>query len=74
MRTTPATSAEVDTWLTVLRRHGYLHRAEPGPDGSWSVQRSPQDARWTLHHPVLAMDYVEHVLREVRRGEPKASR
>ncbi|SOE15068.1 hypothetical protein SAMN06272775_5998 [Streptomyces sp. 2323.1] len=66
MRTTPATHAEADTWITVLRDYGHLHRAEPGPDCSWTVQRTRASTPRTLHHPVLALDYVAEVLREVR--------
>ncbi|MFG3112870.1 hypothetical protein ACGF4C_00560 [Streptomyces sp. NPDC048197] len=66
MRTTPATHAEADAWITVLRDHGHLHRAEPGPDGSWTVQQTPECTPRTLHHPVLALDYVAEILRDVR--------
>ncbi|MGG7569234.1 hypothetical protein [Streptomyces sirii] len=66
MRTTSATHAEVDAWITVLRDHGHLHRAEPGPDGSWTVQRTPASTPRTLHHPVLALDYVAEILSDVR--------
>ncbi|MFF3547274.1 MULTISPECIES: hypothetical protein [Streptomyces] len=65
MRTTPATHAEADAWITVLRDYGHLHRAEPGPDGSWTVQRTRASTPRTLHHPVLALDYVAEVLRDV---------
>ncbi|WP_328732825.1 hypothetical protein OHT20_31485 [Streptomyces caniferus] len=65
MRTTPATHAEADAWITVLRDYGHLHRAEPDPDGSWTVQRTRASTPRTLHHPVLALDYVAAVLRDV---------
>ncbi|MFE4826726.1 hypothetical protein [Streptomyces sp. NPDC056672] len=74
MRTTPATAAEVDTWLTVLRQYGHLHRAEARPDNTWTVQRSSHDTPWTLHHPVLAMDWIETVLRDVHRQNTETSR
>ncbi|WP_435244400.1 hypothetical protein [Streptomyces sioyaensis] len=66
MRTTSATHAEADAWITVLRDHGHLHRAEPGPDGTWTVQRTPASTPRTLHHPVLTLDYVAEILRDVR--------
>jgi hypothetical protein len=69
MRTRPATTAEVDTWLAVLCSHGYLHRAEATPDACWIVQHRPHDRPWTLHHPVLAMDWIEDVLRRIRRHD-----
>ncbi|MFI5525239.1 hypothetical protein [Streptomyces platensis] len=69
MRTTPPTHAEADAWITVLRDYGHLHRAEPGPDGSWAVQRTRASTPRTLHHPVLALDYVAEILRDVR-GHP----
>ncbi|MGW2702348.1 hypothetical protein [Streptomyces sp. NPDC001340] len=67
MRTTPATPAEAHAWITVLRRYGHLHRAEAGPDGTWTVQRTPLSTPRTLHHPVLALDFVAEVLRDVHR-------
>ncbi|MGY4954810.1 hypothetical protein [Streptomyces nigrescens] len=66
MRTTPATHAEADAWITVLRDYEHLHRADSGPDGSWTVQRTPASTPRTLHNPVLALDYVAEVLRDVR--------
>lgn len=74
MRTRPASAAEVDTWLAVLRSRGYLHRAEPGPDSSWTVQCRPYDRPCTLHHPVLAMDWIEDILRKVRRRDAGSGR
>ena len=74
MRTTPATTAEVDTWLTVLHRHGHLHRAQSRPDGTWTVQRHPHSRPWTLHHAVLAMDWIEDVLRDVDQQDVETSR
>ncbi|WP_435178629.1 hypothetical protein [Actinacidiphila sp. bgisy145] len=69
MRTNPARSAEVETWLAVLVREGHLHRAEAGPDTTWVVQKGRHSRPWTLHHPVLAMDFVEDILRQVdQRG------
>ncbi|MCZ7460604.1 hypothetical protein [Streptomyces sp. WMMC940] len=67
MRTTTATRAEADAWITVLGRYGHLHHAEPGPGGAWTVQRTPTSTPRTLHHPVLALDFVAEVLRDVRR-------
>ncbi|MER5183275.1 hypothetical protein ABT009_33840 [Streptomyces sp. NPDC002896] len=64
MRTTPATAAEVDAWLTVLHHHGHLHHAQAHPDGTWTVQRHPGQIPWTLHAPVLAMDWIEGLVRE----------
>lgn len=66
MRTTPPTTDEINVWITVLRAHGHLHRAEPGPEGTWTVRRTPRSTPHTLHHPVLALDYVAEILREVR--------
>ena len=71
MRTTPASPAEVDSWLAVLHHHGHLHRAEAGPGTSWIVQRQRFDRPWTLHHPVLAMDWIEEVLRDVPHQDPE---
>ncbi|MEC4018306.1 hypothetical protein [Streptomyces sp. H27-D2] len=66
MRTTPAAHAEADAWITVLHDHGHLHRAETQPDGTWTVQRTPTSTPRTLHHPVLALDYVTEILLDVR--------
>ncbi|WP_019546681.1 hypothetical protein [Streptomyces sulphureus] len=66
MRTTPPANDEIDAWLAVLRAHGHLHRAEPGPDGAWTVWRTPSSSPHTLHHPVLALDYIADVLRDIR--------
>ncbi|MDX2695425.1 hypothetical protein [Streptomyces ipomoeae] len=74
MLTTPATAAEADAWLTVLHRRGHLHRVEAWSDGIWIVHRTPDSQPWTLHHPVLAMDYVADILRDVRRRSPESSR
>lgn len=74
MRTTPTTPAEVDTWLAVLVQKGHLHRAEHGPDRTWIVQRGRHSRPWTLHHPVLAMDFIEDVLRDVRRQDAEPGR
>ena len=74
MRTNPATPAEVETWLTVLVRQGHLHHAEAGPDNTWIVQRRQHGRPRTLHHPVLAMDFVEDLLREVHQQEAEPGR
>ncbi|MET7775068.1 hypothetical protein ABZU94_08375 [Streptomyces mirabilis] len=74
MRTNPATSAEVDSWLTVLHQRGHLHRAEPGPDNTWTVQRHRHSRPWTLHHPVLAMDWIEEVVRDIHQQDAESSR
>ncbi|MEU5833986.1 hypothetical protein ABZ820_09910 [Streptomyces diacarni] len=66
MRTTPPTTEEIDVWLAVLRAHGHVHRAESGPEETWTVWRTPSSAPHTLHHPVLALDYIAAVLRDVR--------
>ncbi|MFB7114687.1 hypothetical protein [Streptomyces sp. NPDC056291] len=73
MRTNPATPAEVDSWLTVLHQRGHLHRAESGPDTTWTVQRRPHSRPWTLHHPVLAMDWIEEVVRDIHQHDPETS-
>jgi hypothetical protein len=70
MRTTPTTPAEADAWITVLHRYGHLHRAEPGPDGTWTVQRTADSQPRTLHHPVLALDFVAEILQDVRSHRP----
>lgn len=74
MRKSPATQAEVESWLAVLHQCGHLYRAEPGPEGTWLVQRHRRDCPWTLHHPVLAMDWIEEVLRDARQQDPEAGR
>lgn len=74
MRTTPVTHAEADAWITVLRDRGHLHRSEIGPDGTWTVQRTPASRPRTLHHPVLALDFVAEILSDIRRHEPGLSR
>lgn len=74
MRTNPATPAEVETWLAVLVREGHLHSAEIGPDTTWTVQKGSHSRPWTLHHPVLAMDYIEDILREVHQQEAESDR
>ncbi|MCG3039008.1 hypothetical protein ACLIYM_09690 [Streptomyces fenghuangensis] len=66
MRTT-ATPAEVEAWITVLRGRGHLHAAETTPEGTWTLQRTPDCPPVTLHHPVLAMDYIADVLLDLRR-------
>jgi hypothetical protein len=74
MRTNPATPVEVDSWLAVLLREGHIHRAEPGPDRTWTVQRRRHSRPLTLHHPVLAMDFIEDVLRDVRQQDAEPGR
>ncbi|WP_405466695.1 hypothetical protein OG783_28790 [Streptomyces jietaisiensis] len=74
MRTTPATSAEVDAWLTVLHRRGHLKAVQEHPDGTWTVQERSTDEPWTLHHPVLAMDWITQVVRRIRVGERNGRR
>lgn len=74
MRTHPATPDEVDSWLTVLHQRGHLHRAQSGPDNTWTVQRTPHSRPWTLHHPVLAMDWIKEFVREIRQQNPETSR
>ncbi|MGW7020001.1 hypothetical protein ACWGGS_11715 [Streptomyces decoyicus] len=74
MRTHPATPAEVDSWLTVLRQRGHLHRAQSGPDNTWTVQGERHSRPWTLHHPVLAMDWIEDLVREIQQQDPETSR
>lgn len=74
MRTTPPTTDEIDAWISVLLAHGHLHRAEPGPEGAWTVWRTPSSAPRTLHHPVLALDYIAEVLHQVRVVPREAAR
>ncbi|MDT0467595.1 hypothetical protein [Streptomyces gibsoniae] len=74
MRTNPATPAEVDTWLTVLIQRGHLHRAESGPDSTWTVQRWRHSRPWTLHHPVLAMDWIEDIVRDIHQQDAETGR
>jgi hypothetical protein len=74
MRTSPATPAEVDSWLTVLHQRGHLHRAASAPDGTWTVQRRRHGRPWTLHHPVLAMDWIEDIVRGIRQQDAETSR
>jgi hypothetical protein len=64
MRTTPATATEVDAWLTVLRQRGHIHDVQNPCDGTWVVRQHPAESPWTLHHPVLAMDWIEDLIRE----------
>ncbi|MGW2657384.1 hypothetical protein ACWC1D_27455 [Streptomyces sp. NPDC001478] len=74
MRTHPVAPAEVDAWLTVLHQHGHLHRVQTGPDSTWTVQRCPNTGPWTLHHPVLAMDWIEELVRDIRQQNPETHR
>ncbi|WP_245833958.1 hypothetical protein [Streptomyces aidingensis] len=74
IRTTPATAAEVDAWITVLHDRGHLHRAVPGPAGTWTVQRTADSRPRTLHHPVLAMDFVAELLLELRSRDAEPPR
>ncbi|MET7841334.1 hypothetical protein ABZT45_22455 [Streptomyces sp. NPDC005356] len=67
MRTTPTTRLEADTWIAVLIKYGHLHSAEPGPDETWTVKRTPASTPQTLHHPVLALHFVAEILRDVHR-------
>lgn len=74
MRTTPATTVEVDTWIAVLHENGHLHQAEAAPDGTWTVQRRRHSRPWTLHHPVLAMDFIEDILRDIQQQSAETGR
>lgn len=74
MRMNPATPAEVDSWLTVLHQRGHLHRAESGPDSTWTVQRRRDSRPWTLHHPVLAMDWIVEVVRDIHEQDAETGR
>ncbi|MEE1825343.1 hypothetical protein PUR61_24625 [Streptomyces sp. BE20] len=74
MRTTPATWTEADSWLAVLHQRGHLHRVETGSDGARTVQRGRHSRPWTLHHPVLAIDWIEHVVRDVQQRDTERSR
>ncbi|MFD7319351.1 hypothetical protein ACFV9Z_36205, partial [Streptomyces sp. NPDC059883] len=62
------------SWLTVLHQRGHLHRAQSGPDNTWTVQRTWDSRPWTLHHSVLAMDWIEELVRELRQQDPETSR
>ncbi|MFD9793808.1 hypothetical protein ACFWXK_23010 [Streptomyces sp. NPDC059070] len=73
MRTHPATPAEVDSWLTVLQRRGHLHHVQSEPDGTWIVQREQHDRPWALHHPVLAMDWIEELVHEIQQQDSETS-
>lgn len=73
MRTT-ATFAEVDAWIAVLHGRGHLHSAEATPEGVWTVRRTPDSLPVTLHHPVLAMDYIAGVLLDLRGHDREGSR
>ncbi|MGQ4731496.1 hypothetical protein ACUN3E_27965 [Streptomyces sp. Ju416(a)] len=73
MRINPAIAAEVDSWLTVLQRRGHLHHVQSEPDGTWIVQREWHDRPWTLHHPVLAMDWVKDLVRKIQQQNPETS-
>ncbi|NEA39874.1 hypothetical protein [Streptomyces sp. SID11385] len=74
MRTHPATTAEVESWLTVLHQQGHLHCARSHPGPTWTVQRRADSRPWTLHHPVLAMDWIEDLVREIRQEKPEKPR
>lgn len=74
MRTTAATYAEADAWITVLRDHGHLYRAETEPDGTWAVWRTATSTPRTLHHPVFALDYVAEILLDVRGNKVESPR
>lgn len=74
MRTTPPSWPEIDAWLLVLLHHGQLHRAELSPEGAWTIQRTLSSTPHTLHHPVLALDFVAEVLRDVRREAARETR
>ena len=74
MRTKPATPAEVETWLTVLHQRSHIHRAESGPDNTWTVQRCRHSRPLTLHHPVLAMDRIEDIVRDILQQDAEAGR
>lgn len=58
----------------VLHQHGHLHRAKSTPDNTWTVQRTPHTRPWTLHHPVLAMDWIEELVLEIRQQNPETTR
>ncbi|WP_224274272.1 hypothetical protein [Streptomyces sp. LS1784] len=74
MRTTPATWAEADSWLAVMLQRGHIYRVETDSDGTRSVQCGQHSSPWTLHHPVLTLDFVEDLLREIRQRDNEASR
>ncbi|MEV0536785.1 hypothetical protein [Kitasatospora sp. NPDC050463] len=74
MRTTPATWTEADSWLTVLHQRGHLHRVEIGLDGTRTVQRGQHSRPWTLHHPVLAIDWIEDLVRDIQQYDTETSR
>lgn len=70
MRTTRTTPAEADAWLTVLHRTGHIHAVDSHSDGTWTVREHPDSGPWTLHHPVLAIDWIAKVLRASTSGHP----
>ncbi|MCX4751224.1 hypothetical protein OG455_37965 [Kitasatospora sp. NBC_01287] len=74
MRTTPATWVEADSWLTVLCQRGHLHRVETGSDGTRTVQRGRHSRPWSLHHPVLAIDWIEDLVRDIQQRDTETSR
>ncbi|MFF4340541.1 hypothetical protein ACFY00_11450 [Kitasatospora sp. NPDC001540] len=74
MRTTPATWTEVDAWLAVLHQHGHLHRAETAADGTRTVQRGRHSRPWTLHHPVLTLDWIEDLVRDLEQRNAETRR
>lgn len=65
MRTTSTTRLEADAWIAVLIRYEHLHKS--GPEETWTVKRTPASTPQPLHRPVLALDFVADVLRDVRR-------
>ncbi|WP_328886140.1 hypothetical protein [Streptomyces sp. NBC_00316] len=70
MRITPATPAEVDAWLTVLQHYGHIYQAQGHRDGTWTVQSHAGQVPWTLHAPVLAMDWIEDLVRDTAEHQP----
>ena len=74
MRTTPATWTEADSWLAVLHQRGHLHHVESALDGTRIVQRGRHSRPWTLHDPVLALDWIEDLVRDVHQRDTETSR
>jgi hypothetical protein len=45
-----------------------------GPDTTWTVQHHLHTRPWTLHHPVLAMDWIEKVVRTLHQQDTETNR
>ncbi|WP_425556117.1 hypothetical protein [Kitasatospora nipponensis] len=45
-----------------------------GPDGTRTVQRDRSSRPWTLHHPVLAIDWIEDLVRDIQQPDTETTR